>query len=187
MGASLSATVVVVLGSALAANCVLAKGLALGVLTQAKGDVKAAAAQGLLALVVVTATAFLSTIHYFYDLETWHFESPFKVMIVLLLGYLVLKLSSGEAELAGGPGLVVVALAASLAVRRAGLTLLASTWYGLGVGLGAAVVFVIVAGILDRLELASVPARFRPAPILFTCLGILALVFEGFGGLLLNR
>ena len=61
-------------------------------------------------------------------------------------------------------------------------------WRALLVGIGAAVVFgfllLCAATLYERLRYADVPAPFKQAPILLICVGMMALAFMGFSGLI---
>ena len=63
-----------------------------------------------------------------------------------------------------------------------------SLWRALIVGIGAAVVFgfllLCAATLYERLRYADVPAPFKQAPILLICVGMMALAFMGFSGLI---
>jgi electron transport complex protein RnfA len=56
--------------------------------------------------------------------------------------------------------------------------------YGFGSALGFTLVMLIIAGMRERLALAQIPATFAGAPIAFVTVGLLALTFMGFGGLI---
>ncbi|MDD3517810.1 MAG: electron transport complex subunit RsxA [Chromatiales bacterium] len=58
-----------------------------------------------------------------------------------------------------------------------------SLFYGLGSALGFTLVMVIFAGLRERLALSAVPAMFAGAPIAFIVAGLLSLAFMGFAGL----
>ncbi|MEH6575564.1 MAG: electron transport complex subunit RsxA [Amphritea sp.] len=58
-----------------------------------------------------------------------------------------------------------------------------SLLYGLGASLGFVLVLVIFAGLRERLALSQVPSLFAGAPIAFITAGLLSLAFMGFIGL----
>ncbi|RCU52550.1 MULTISPECIES: electron transport complex subunit RsxA [Corallincola] len=55
--------------------------------------------------------------------------------------------------------------------------------YGLGSALGFTLVIVLFAGLRQRLKLAKVPAVFEGAPIAFITAGLLSMAFMGFAGM----
>lgn len=61
-------------------------------------------------------------------------------------------------------------------------SLLDSALYGLGAGLGFALVLVVFATIRERLAVADIPAPFQGTPIALITAGILSLAFLGFEG-----
>ena len=56
--------------------------------------------------------------------------------------------------------------------------------HGLGAGIGFMLALIIMSGIRERLELASVPESLKGLPIAFITAGILALSFLGFSGMI---
>mgnify|MGYP001824340268 FL=1 len=60
---------------------------------------------------------------------------------------------------------------------------LESLLYGFGSAMGFTLVLVMFAGLRERLSLASVPAVFSGAPIVFVVAGLMSMAFMGFAGL----
>jgi electron transport complex protein RnfA len=73
-------------------------------------------------------------------------------------------------------------LGVALLNSTASRSLLASIFYGAGAALGFGLVFCLLAGLRERLELADVPQPFRGGPIALIVAGILSLAFMGFAG-----
>lgn len=63
-----------------------------------------------------------------------------------------------------------------------GYTLAESFVFGLGGGLGFAMVMLIMSGIRERLELAAVPLAFKGAPLAFIIGGLLSMIFIRYFG-----
>lgn len=61
--------------------------------------------------------------------------------------------------------------------------LAAALFFGLGAGLGLALVAVVIAALRERIAAADVPAAFRGNAILLLTLGFLSMAFTGFTGL----
>ncbi len=74
-------------------------------------------------------------------------------------------------------------LGVALLTVQAGHGFVASLLQGFGSGLGFALVLAIFAGLRERLALADVPKVFEGAPIGFITAGVLSLAFMGFAGL----
>jgi electron transport complex protein RnfA len=74
-------------------------------------------------------------------------------------------------------------LGVALLTVQAGHGFVASLLQGFGSGAGFALVLAIFAGLRERLALADVPKAFEGAPIGFITAGVLALAFMGFAGL----
>lgn len=62
--------------------------------------------------------------------------------------------------------------------------ILETLWLGLGAGVGFAFMLLAFAAIHDRLRHANIPAALREAPIALITVGIMALAFMGFSGLI---
>lgn len=63
------------------------------------------------------------------------------------------------------------------------LGLLKSVVQGFGAGIGFTLALLLMAGIRERLELASIPENLKGLPITFITAGLLALAFLGFSGM----
>ena len=74
-------------------------------------------------------------------------------------------------------------LGVAMIVATKDLSFIGATAYGLGAGLGFALVLVLFAAIRERLEVADVPEVFKGAPLSFITAGLMALAFMGFQGL----
>ena len=74
-------------------------------------------------------------------------------------------------------------LGVALLVIQKEYNLLESVVYGFGTAVGFGLALVIMAGIREQLELASVPKGMKGNPITLVTAGILALAFMGFANL----
>jgi len=74
-------------------------------------------------------------------------------------------------------------LGVALLTVQAGHGFVASLLQGFASGLGFALVLAIFAGLRERLAIADVPKAFEGAPIGFITAGVLSLAFMGFAGL----
>lgn len=77
-----------------------------------------------------------------------------------------------------------IILAVPLINASEGYSLVESTVFGLGSGMGFALAMVIMASIREKLELARVPRPFKGLPIAFVTAALIALAFTGFSGLI---
>lgn len=75
-------------------------------------------------------------------------------------------------------------LGVALLVTQDSRSFLEAVLYGLGGGIGFALVIVLFAGLRDRLETADVPLPFKGSAIALVTAGIMALAFMGFAGLI---
>lgn len=76
-----------------------------------------------------------------------------------------------------------VILGVVLLNTQASRTFVEAIVYGLGAGLGFALVLVLFSALRERLEVADVPAAFRGAAIALITAGLMSLAFMGFAGL----
>lgn len=74
-------------------------------------------------------------------------------------------------------------LAVALFQTNRGYDFLQSLFYALGAGAGFTIALVLMAGIRERLELATLPDVVRGTAMTLTIAGILSLAFMGFAGL----
>ena len=74
-------------------------------------------------------------------------------------------------------------LGAALINIRSSFSLAQAAVNSLGAGVGFFFALVIMAGIRERLDLATVPAAMKGVPITFVTAGLLAIAFMGFAGL----
>lgn len=74
-------------------------------------------------------------------------------------------------------------LGIALLTVQAGHGFVGSLLHGFGSGAGFAIALVIFAGLRERMTLADVPKVFEGAPIGFITAGVLSLAFMGFAGL----
>lgn len=63
-------------------------------------------------------------------------------------------------------------------------TLLQATVYGFGAAIGFTLALLLIAGIRERLELATVPEPFRGTAITLITAGVLSIAFMGFRGMI---
>jgi electron transport complex protein RnfA len=84
--------------------------------------------------------------------------------------------------------LVMCANGAMLGIALMSDVRASSLWGALLLGIGASLVFALLllcaATLYERLRYADVPAPFKRAPILLICVGMMALAFMGFSGLI---
>jgi Na+-transporting NADH:ubiquinone oxidoreductase subunit E len=62
-------------------------------------------------------------------------------------------------------------------------TLLESTVFGIGAGVGWAVAIIVLAGIREKLKYSDPPEGLRGLGITFVCAGLMAMCFMSFGGI----
>lgn len=74
-------------------------------------------------------------------------------------------------------------LGVALQVVQKDVNFLQALTYGFGASMGFALVLVLFAAMRERLEVADVPEPFKGAPLSFITAGLMALAFLGFTGL----
>ena len=75
-------------------------------------------------------------------------------------------------------------LGVALLNTRESDSLIEALAYGIGAGLGFALVMVLFAGLRERLDGGEVPAAFRGPAIALVTAGIMSMAFMGFTGML---
>jgi Na+-translocating ferredoxin:NAD+ oxidoreductase RnfA subunit len=128
------------------------------------------------------AAALVLEIYLFPVLEAKFDARSLRAPVVLVAAFLITKAAEKFGKLPYRDTLIVAAAAGSLLAMEG--RLLPGGWMGfaLGIGLGTAFVGTLAAGIMERLDLSSVPQGFRGAPVFFVSLSLLALVWGGFQG-----
>ncbi len=189
--------VLLLIGTALVNNVVLAKFLGLCPFMGTSNKVDTAVGMGMATTFVLTLSAVLS----------WAIESfllvPFDLGFLRTLSFILIiaavvqftemavrKLSPVLYQTLGIFLPLITTNCAVLGVAllnvQEGHGFVQSMLYGFGSALGFSLILVIFAGLRERLALAEVPRTFEGAPVGFLTAGLLSLAFMGFAGMSTN-
>ena len=183
-----------IVGTALVNNVVLAKYLGLCPFMGTSTKLGSAIGMGAATTFVLTLATLLA-----WMLEYWLLQPlglgflrlmAFIVVIAAVVQFTELYLRKAFPELYRTLGIFLplittncAVLGVALLVVDESLSFLGALCYGLGSSMGFALVLVMFAGLRIRLQLADVPELFAGSPIAFITAGWLALGFMGFAGL----
>jgi len=168
--------------AALAGNFLLVSGLGLGVFPQGARKLSAAGEEALSAILVVTGTAALAILLEFFFFRIWHLEF-LRIPVYLLIGFLVSKIVEYYARLPYRDTFLSLALAVCLLAEVGALHFAQVLGLAAGAASGVGLVLVLGAGWVERWDFSPLPKDFRAVCLFFFSLGLLALVFKGFQGL----
>lgn len=184
----------ILVGSLLVNNFVLAQFLGLCPFIGASGQYDAAAAMGLATTFVLTLAATASWLLFHGVLAPLGLEYLRIIVFIVVIAAAVqlteLYLKSASPLLHQVLGIYLPLITSNCAVLgvallalQQGLTFGQTLVYAVGAALGFTLVMVLFAAIRERLVHASVPKAFQGAPITLVTAGILALAFMGFAGM----
>ncbi|NLY55519.1 MAG: hypothetical protein GX058_03310 [Firmicutes bacterium] len=174
----------VCLGAMLVDNLLLAHYLGLDSLPDEPVSLRKVARSGLsvtLLMLVAAPLVYLVEAFIIARFDLW-FARP--IIILLVIAALIRIMGRWIRQLGNCAVTYSVLLGWALLTLAEGYSLGESLAYALGSGLGLTVVLVVLAGLLAELRLSNIPESFRGLPILFVVIGILALCFGGFCGML---
>ena len=184
----------ILVGSLLVNNFVLAQFLGLCPFIGASGQYDAAAAMGLATTFVLTLAAAASWLLFHGVLAPLGLEYLRIIVFIVVIAASVqlteLYLKSASPLLHQVLGIYLPLITTNCAVLGVALlnvqeahSFLESLVYGFGAALGFALVMVLFAGVRERVAVADVPVPFQGAAIALVTAGLMALAFLGFAGL----
>lgn len=145
----------------------------------------------LIAVPVICGLTWLLAYGVLRPLDMLYLRTPAFAAVLLLVVALIeafMRRSSAHPPARPAFALVMCANSAMLGIALMSDVRAESVWGALLLGVGTAVMFAFLllcaATLYERLRYADVPAPFRQAPILLICIGMMALAFMGFSGLI---
>lgn len=145
----------------------------------------------LIAVPVICGLTWLLAYGVLRPLDMLYLRTPaFAAVLLVIVAIIeaVMRRSSTHPPARPAFALVMCANGAMLGIALMSDVRADSLWRALLLGFGAAIVFAFLllcaATLYERLRYADVPAPFRQAPILLICIGMMALAFMGFSGLI---
>jgi len=187
--------ILIFIAAAVTNNFVLSYFLGICPFIGVSGRIDSAVGMGLATTFVMTLTAAVTWIIYYFILHPLNIEYleyvAFIMVIASLVQFVEMFLHKYIPGLYKALGIFLPLITTNCAILGLALfmvlrqyTFIQSLFFGFGAGVGFSLALVIMAGIREKLDLADVPAPFKGAPITLIITGILALSFMGFGGMI---
>lgn len=186
--------VLLLVGSALVNNFVLARFLGICPFLGMTRKLDAAWGMGLAASFVLVLSAMASWLVYEYILAPLSLEFMkivvFIMMIACLVQLLEMMLKKFFPQLYRAMGIYLTLITTNCAILGIALIVagsdynfLETTVFAIGAGAGFTLALVMMAGIREELEFADVPAAFKGTSLALIIAGIMSMAFLGFSGL----
>lgn len=181
-------------GSALVNNFVLARFLGICPFLGMTRKLDAAWGMGLAASFVLVVSAMASWLVYEYILDPLGLEFMKIVVFILMIACLVqlleMMLKKFFPQLYQAMGIYLALITTNCAILGIALivagstyTFLETTVFAIGAGAGFTLALVMMAGIREELEFADVPPAFKGTSLALIIAGIMSMAFLGFSGL----
>ena len=185
----------VIIGSALVNNVILAQFLGLCPFLGVSKKVETAAGMGAAVIFVITIASFITAaINMFILLPlnlTYLQTIVFILVIAGLVQFVEMFLKKGMPALYESLGVFLPLITTNCAVLGVALTnvqksysLLMSVVNGVGTAVGFTIAIVILAGIREQMEYNDITESFQGMPIVLVTSGLMAIAFFGFSGVI---
>ena len=195
MGDYIGQLLVVAIGSSLVSNVVLSQFLGLCPFLGVSKKVRTAAGMGGAVIFVITLASLVAGLIYQFILEplgvTYLKTIVFILIIAALVQFVELFLKKYMKALYEALGVFLPLITTNCAVLgvainnvNLGYDLLTGVVNGFATSAGFAISIVILAGIRERMEFNDIPKPFRGMPIVLVTVGLMAIAFCGFAGLI---
>jgi electron transport complex protein RnfA len=186
--------IIIIIGSVLVSNIVLANFLGICPFLGVSGKISTAAGMSGAVLFVMTVATIVTWLIQNYILNPFDLGFLQTISFILVIASLVqvveiiLKKVSPPLYQALGVFLPLITtncaiMGVALLVGQRNYNLLEGTVYAIGNSIGFALALVLFAGLREHLELMEVPKGMRGMPIALIVAGILSMAFFGFAGL----
>ncbi|MBZ0264371.1 electron transport complex subunit RsxA [bacterium] len=192
---------VIVVGSILINNFVLARFLGICPYIGVSKKLDSAIGMGMAVIFVMTIASMASWIIYYYLLHpetniwggydlTFLRTIAFILVIASLVQFVEMVIQKTAPALYNSLGIFLPLITTNCAVLGVAVlnidenyTFIESIVNGIAAGVGFTLALVLMAGIRERLELANIPKALQGVPIAFIMAGLMAIAFLGFSGL----
>lgn len=196
----LSNLLVIVVGSILINNFVLMRFLGICPYIGVSKKLSSAVGMGMAVIFVMTIASLATWLIYYYLLEPttnlWNVDLTFlrTIAFILVIASLVqlveMVIQKTAPALYDALGIFLPLITTNCAVLGVAVlnidesyTLIESLVNAISAGIGFTLALVLMAGIRERLELATIPKPLQGVPIAFLMAGLMAIAFLGFSGL----
>ena len=185
----------IAVGSALVNNVVLSQFLGLCPFLGVSKNVKTSAGMGAAVIFVITIASFVTSVIYKGILVNLNLEFLQTIVFILVIAALVqfveMFLKKSMPPLYEALGVYLPLITTNCAVLGVALTnvqksysILESVINGVGTSVGFTIAIVMLAGVREKIEHNDVPYSFQGSPIVLITVGLMAIAFFGFSGLI---
>lgn len=180
-------------GAALVNNFVLVQLLGLCPFMGTSNRIETALPMGIATVFVITVSTLLTNVLNKFVLAPWDLEYLRIILFIVVIASVVqlteryIRFASPLLHQLLGLYLPLITsncAVLAIALTVADLSLPSALAVGVGAGLGFSLVLVLFAGLRLHIDQDSIPSPFRGAPIALVTVGIIALAFVGFRGML---
>ena len=190
---NLSNLFAIVIGSIFINNFIFSKFLGTCPFMGVSKKVDSSIGMGMAVAFVMSIASAITWIVYKYLLEPFGLEYLQTIAFILIIASLVqfveMAIQKTSPNLYQALGVFLPLITTNCAVLgvallniQEGLNFIETVVNGFSVAIGFTLALVLLAGIRERLEYASVPRPFKGVPIAFVSAGLLAMAFMGFSG-----
>jgi electron transport complex protein RnfA len=196
------ALILIIVGTALVNNVVLSQFLGICSFLGVSKQMKASASLGGAVVFVITIASAVAWLLYHYILEPLHLDFMKTIVFILVIAALVqiveMFLKKKSPAVYKALGIFLPLITTNCAVLGVAINVVTKEFafvpggvlnlgqalvYAFATSLGYGLAMVIFAGIREHLALNNVPKAFKGVPIAIISVGILALAFMGFSGM----
>ncbi len=198
----MKALILIIVGTALVNNVVLSQFLGICSFLGVSKQMKASASLGGAVVFVITIASAVAWLLYHYILEPLHLDFMKTIVFILVIAALVqiveMFLKKKSPAVYKALGIFLPLITTNCAVLGVAINVVTKEFafvpggvlnlgqalvYAFATSLGYGLAMVIFAGIREHLALNNVPKAFKGVPIAIISVGILALAFMGFSGM----
>lgn len=184
----------IIITTALVNNVVLSQFLGICSFLGVSKQIKTSLSLGVAVIFVMTISSAAANLIYDFILVPFHLEYLETIVFILVIAALVqmvemfLKKKSPAIYQALGIYLPLITtncavLGVALTNVQSGYNFTQSIVAGIGTAIGYTIAIVLLAGIRERIDEASVPLPFRGAPVVLLSAALMSIAFMGFSGL----
>ena len=184
----------IIITTALVNNVVLSQFLGICSFLGVSKQIKTSLSLGVAVIFVITLSSGVASLLYNFLLVPLHLEYLETIVFILVIACLVqiveMFLKKTSPAIYNALGIYLPLITTNCAVLGVALTnvqdgynFIQSVAAGFGTAVGYTISIVLLAGIRDRIDEASVPLLFRGAPVVLLSAALMSIAFMGFAGL----
>lgn len=186
--------ILIIITTALVNNVVLSQFLGICSFLGVSKQIKTSISLGVAVIFVITIASGVANLLYDFLLAPLHLEYLKTIVFILVIACLVqiveMFLKKSSPAIYKALGIYLPLITTNCAVLGVALTnvqneynFIQSIVAGLGTAVGFLIAIVLLAGIRERIDEASVPLPFRGAPVVLLTAALMSIAFMGFSGL----